>query len=67
MVERLEEYLNRKGLELNTDKTKIMRFRRERGRWLFDRLIWTVMSHGVEMWGWEKRESMERIEKRYLR
>lgn len=29
MVERyLEGYLNRKGLELNTNKTKIMRFRR---------------------------------------
>lgn len=28
MVERLERYLDRKGLELNTNKTKIMRFRR---------------------------------------
>lgn len=28
IVERLEGYLNRKGLELNTNKTKIMRFRR---------------------------------------
>lgn len=28
MIERLEEYLERKGLELNTEKTKIMRFRK---------------------------------------
>lgn len=26
-VERLEGYLDRKGLEVNTEKTKVMRFR----------------------------------------
>jgi len=24
--------------------------------WLFDRLIWTVVGYGVEIWGWKKRE-----------
>jgi len=32
MIVRLEEYLDRKGLELNVEKTKIMRFRKGRGR-----------------------------------
>lgn len=35
--------------------------------WLFDSLIWTVMSYGVEVWGWKKKESMEKLEERYLR
>lgn len=32
-----------------------------------DRLVWTVMGYGVEMWGWKERESMERLEERHLR
>lgn len=32
MVERLERYLEGKGLELNTEKTKIMRLMRGRGK-----------------------------------
>lgn len=32
MVERLKRYLNRKRLELNAGKTKIMRFRKGGGR-----------------------------------
>lgn len=32
MVERLEEYLDKKGLEVSTEKTKVMRFRRGRRR-----------------------------------
>lgn len=34
------------------------RFRGDWGRrsWLFDKLVWTVLSCGVEVWGWEKRE-----------
>lgn len=32
MIIRLEDYLERKGLELNVEKTKIMRFRKGRGR-----------------------------------
>jgi hypothetical protein len=132
MIGRLEEYLEKKKLELNVDKTKIMRFRKGGGRlskrdwrwsgkkieevkeftylgyklqrnggqeaqvrerikkaamvmgevwgigkrrfgkdwsrriWLFDRLVWTVMSYGVEIWGWKEREGMERVEERYL-
>jgi len=33
MLERLEKYLDRKGLEVNTGKTKVMRFRKGGGRW----------------------------------
>lgn len=32
VMERLERYLDGKGLEVNTKKTKIMRFRKRRGR-----------------------------------
>lgn len=32
MMGRLEKYLGRKNLELNTEKTKIMRFRKDGGR-----------------------------------
>lgn len=32
VMERLERYLDEKGLEVNTKKTKIMRFRKRRGR-----------------------------------
>lgn len=32
MIERLERYLERKGLKLNTEKTKIMRFKKGGGR-----------------------------------
>jgi hypothetical protein len=133
MIGRLEEYLEKKKLELNVDKTKIMRFRKGGGRlgkrewrwkgkrieevkeftylgyrlqrnggqeaqvkerikkaamvmaevwgigkrrfgkdwtrriWLFDRLVWTVMSYGVKIWDWKEREGMERLEERYLR
>lgn len=35
--------------------------------WLFDKLVWTVMSYGVEIWGWREREEMERLEERFLR
>lgn len=31
MIERLERYLEKKGLVLNTEKTEIMRFRRDGG------------------------------------
>lgn len=45
------------------------RFGKDWGRrlWLFDRLVWTVMSYGVEIWGWKERDKMERLEERYLR
>lgn len=38
MVGRLEEYRDGKELELNTDKTKVMRFRRGKGR--MKRRVW---------------------------
>ncbi|EZA60891.1 hypothetical protein X777_13093 [Ooceraea biroi] len=39
----------------------------ERRIWLFDKLVWTVLGYGVEIWGWKERECIERLEKRYLR
>jgi len=33
--------------------------------WLFDRLVWTLLSYGVEIWGWKEREGVKRIEKRF--
>jgi hypothetical protein len=35
--------------------------------WLFDRLVWTVLGYGVEIWGWKEREEVERLGERYLR
>ncbi|XP_036148384.1 uncharacterized protein LOC118647469 [Monomorium pharaonis] len=31
------------------------------------KLVWTVMGYGVEIWGWKERDSLERLEERYLR
>ncbi|RLU19665.1 hypothetical protein DMN91_008222 [Ooceraea biroi] len=130
---RLEKYLEEKKLELNSDKTMVVRFRKGRGRmdkriwrwkgkkteevkaikylgyvfqrngnqdahvrdrvrratavmgqiwsigkrrfgkdmgrklWLFDKLVWTVLAYRVEIWGWEEREEMKKLEERYLR
>lgn len=133
IIGRFEEYLGEKRLELNAEKTKMMRFRKGKGRirkrdwrwkgksiekvkefrylgytfqrnggqelhirerikkaaavmgqvwgigkrrygkdwgkrlWLFDRLVWTVVGYGVEIWWWEERKGVERLEERYLR
>lgn len=33
----------------------------EKRIWLFDRLVWTVLGYGVEIWGWKERQRVERI------
>lgn len=45
------------------------RFGKDWGKrlWLFDRLVWTVMVYGVEIWGYRERKVMEKLEERYLR
>lgn len=45
------------------------KFARDRTRkiWLFDRLVWSVLSYGVEIWGWKAREELESIQDIYLR
>lgn len=44
------------------------RFGKDWGRiWLFDKLIWSVVSYGVEIWGWKLRERVERLQERFLR
>jgi len=45
------------------------RFGKDWGKrlWLFDKLVWTVMGYGVEIWGWREREEVEKMEERYLR
>ncbi|KYN11478.1 hypothetical protein ALC57_16367 [Trachymyrmex cornetzi] len=35
--------------------------------WLFDKLIWAMVSYGVEIWGWKERETVESLQERYLR
>jgi len=120
MIKSMEEYVKGKGLEVNVKKTKIMRCRKEGGKWkkvrwmwkgekveevksfkylgyiimkngeqkehvkdrvkraarimgqvwsigkrkfgkdwskriwLFDKLVWSVINYGVEIWGWKK-------------
>lgn len=34
---------------------------------MFDRLAWTVMAYGTEIWGWREKEDIERIGKKYVR
>lgn len=34
---------------------------------MFDRLVWTVMGYGVEVWRWKERDSMERLEEKFMR
>lgn len=132
MLGRLEKYLDKKGLELNIGKTKVMKCRKGGGRrsrvnwrwkgraieeasefnyfgyvnyngkqeghirervrtgaallgqvwgigmrrfkenwcrrvWLFNKLIWSVIGYVVEMWGWKKREGLERLHDRFLK
>lgn len=45
------------------------RYGKDWGRrlWLFDRLVWTVVGYGVEIWGWREREEVERLHERFLR
>jgi len=49
MIERLERYLEKKNLELNVGKTKIMRFRKGGGRW--KKRVWKWK--GRDEWGTE--------------
>ncbi|XP_051156194.1 uncharacterized protein LOC127278503 [Leptopilina boulardi] len=35
--------------------------------WLFDVLVWSVISYGVEIWGWREVEKLERMHERFLR
>ena len=39
----------------------------ERRMWLFDRLVWLVVGYGPEVWGWEERENVERLQERFLK
>jgi len=55
LIERLEEYLDRKKLELNAGKTKIMRYRRVGGR------------REKRTWRWKGKIIEETKEFKYLR
>lgn len=35
--------------------------------WIFDRLVWTVLGYGIEVWRWREMDRIEKVEKRYLR
>ncbi|XP_032689845.1 uncharacterized protein LOC116853082 [Odontomachus brunneus] len=39
----------------------------KRRLWLFDRLVWTVMKYGAEIWGWREREELERVQERFVK
>lgn len=34
----------------------------ERRLWLNDTLVWTVMSYGVEIWGWKEKREIEMVQ-----
>ncbi|KAL6427150.1 hypothetical protein ACFW04_008652 [Cataglyphis niger] len=69
IIERLEGYLEKKGLELNVWGMGKRKFKNDWGRrlWLFDKLEWTVIGYGMEMWGWRERKELEKLQERYLR
>lgn len=35
--------------------------------WLFDALIWSVVSYGVEIWKWKERDGMEGLNEKLLK
>lgn len=39
-----------------------------RRMWLFDRLVWVVMSYEkVEIWGWKERDKIEIVQNRFVK
>lgn len=30
-------------------------------------MVWSVVSYGVEIWGWKERESLEKLQERFLK
>ncbi|XP_070530007.1 golgin subfamily A member 6-like protein 22 [Cardiocondyla obscurior] len=64
--ERVKKAARVMGQIWNIGKKK---FGKDWGRrlWLFDRLVWTVMSYGVEIWRWKEREEIKMVHERYLR
>ena len=45
------------------------RFGKDWGKrvWLFDRLVWSVISYGVEIWGWKSMDRVEGLQDTFLR
>ncbi|KAK5645963.1 hypothetical protein RI129_004427 [Pyrocoelia pectoralis] len=39
----------------------------EKKRWIFDKLVKSVMVYGAEIWGWKEWEKMEKIQEKYWR
>lgn len=39
----------------------------KRRLWLFDMMVWTVMSYEVEVWGWRERKRLEKMQEKYGR
>lgn len=35
--------------------------------WLFDALVWSVVSYEIEIWGWRERAGAEMLQERYLK
>ena len=34
---------------------------------MFDMLVWSVLSYGVEIWRWKERKSVESLQERFIR
>ncbi|KYN50622.1 hypothetical protein ALC57_15112 [Trachymyrmex cornetzi] len=39
----------------------------KRRMWLFDKLVWSVLGYGAEIWGWKERERVESLQERYIK
>ncbi|KYN22664.1 hypothetical protein ALC57_04934 [Trachymyrmex cornetzi] len=39
----------------------------KRRMWLFDKLVWSVLGYGAEIWGWKERERVESLQDRYIK
>nr|XP_034194024.1 uncharacterized protein LOC117610565 [Osmia lignaria] len=35
--------------------------------WLWDKLVWTIIAYGAEVWGWRERREIEGVHERFLR
>ncbi|XP_070522362.1 uncharacterized protein [Cardiocondyla obscurior] len=35
--------------------------------WLFDKLVWSIASYGIKIWGWQERNEIKSMQERFLR
>ncbi|XP_033228929.1 uncharacterized protein LOC117180541 [Belonocnema kinseyi] len=75
MMRRFEKFSEKKCLVLNVEKSKVMVFKKVGGREKERKWNWKgvnvdlvvgVLAYRAELWGWEEKDSLERIQERYL-